>query len=245
MVQDMPAIFVRLCSKIIGLASIGILALVLIIPTVCHAQADRSPQENIRAFFRSVIGEWIGTCEQTTDGEPADNKYFHAVVKQVDDSTFESRFEYFRLDKSTGAPIRAGETLIVTTLEADGIAKSKITGRGTVLVNNRPKDQVHELSEALICAGINGMEGQGSGTISVSGMPFGLGKNGKIEDSKSAWSLDGEIMTVHQLLKIGFRALFFTKHFRIAARYTASRGSDMVGLMKRSSLTAGADREQI
>lgn len=210
-----------------------ILALVII-------SAAYSQQGDARAFFRSLAGEWVGTCEQTTDGKSPDNKYFHAVVKQLDNNIFESRFEYYRFDPKSRTAVRAGEAVITTTVGPDGIARSKATGQCTVLVDNQPKSQKHEVNEVLSFAGNNSMQGQGIGTIKVSGMPLGLGKNGKIDNAVTTWSLDSGVMTVHQTLKAGFKALFFKKSFMIVAHYSAKHGSDVVNLMKKNmQVTAG------
>lgn len=203
---------------------------VVLISTSSPAQSAAS-QASPRSFFRSIIGEWVGTCEQSTDGKQADNKYFHAVVRQIDDSTFDSQFEYFRLDKKTGSPLRIGNSTVTTTVAADGTARNKITGKGIVLVNNEPKNQTHSLLEVLSCASAGSMQGQGSGTIKVGGMPLGLGKNGKVQSATSAWSISNGILNICQTLKIGFRALVFKKKFDVIARYTARRGSDVVSLM--------------
>ena len=218
-------------SAIISLTTIT-LALT-IISAAAYSQPSPS-QGDARAFFHSLAGEWVGTCEQTTDGESPDNKYFHAVVKQLDNNIFESRFEYYRFDPKSKTAVRAGEAVITTTVGPDGIARSKATGQGTVLVNKQPKSQKHEVNEVLGFAGNNSMQGQGSGTIKISGMPLGLGKNGKIDNATTIWTLSNEVMTVHQTLKAGFRALFFKKHFSIVAHYSARRGSDVVSLMKKN-----------
>ena len=223
-----------------AIALFAMVVSVLIIISVAYSQPNPS-RGDARAFFRSLAGEWVGTCEQTTDGEPAENKYFHAIVKQIDNDIFESRFEYYRFDTKSRTAVRAGDAVITTTIGPDGIARSKATGQGTVLVNNQPKNQKHELSEVLSYAENNSMQGQGSGTIKVSGMPFGLGRNGKIDNATTTWSLNSGVMTVHQTLKAGFRALFFMKHFEIVAHYSAKRGSDIAGLIKRDAQVAAQE----
>jgi len=199
------------------------------------AQPCGGPQGGLGAFLRQITGEWIGICEQTTDGEKAEDKFFHALVKQIDDTTFESCFEYYRVDRKTGQPIRAGGSTVVTTIGPDGEAKSRITGRGIVLVYEKPKNQAHELLEVVRAAGASGLTSEGKGKIRVSGMPFGLGKNGRIANARSAWTLENGELTVHQTFRLGFRALVFTKHFNVVAHYTARRGSDVAGLINNST----------
>lgn len=196
------------------------------------------PQASAGAFFASAVGEWVGMCEQTTDGDAADDKYFRAVVTKVDEDTFESRFEYYRFDREAGAPLRVGDMLVRTTVNPDGTAVNTVTGQGTVLVDYDPKPQEYELSEVLTCTGPNSLEGRGSGRVKVGGLPFGLGKNGRISEAESTWSLADGVMTVHQSLKAGFRVLFFTKSFHIEAYYTAERGSDVAALIARQTQVA-------
>lgn len=216
------------------------LAMAIFMPVAAYAQDAPAAQGGTAEFFQKIAGEWIGTCEQSTDGERADNKYFRATVKQLSANTFESRFEYFRVDSKTGEPLRVGESTVLTTIGSDGMAQSSISGKGTVLVNNSPKPQQHKLSETVRSVGSCSLEGDGKGTISVGGMPLGLGKNGKVLNAKSSWLLNNGALTVHQTLKVGFRALVFNKKFSVVAHYTAKRGTDIAGLMaKRNQVSAG------
>jgi hypothetical protein len=219
------------------------LGLVLAIAAAGHAQPSVSPQGDAADFFRKAVGEWIGTCEQSTDGKQAENKYFHAVIKQVDACSFSGQFDYYRFDTKTGSPLRIGQSTFAVTIEPDGTARSKITGQGVVMVDKDPKQQKHELLEVLTCTG-GGLQGKGNGTISVSGMPLGLGKNGKVKNAASVWSINNDVLTMSQSLKVGFRALIFTKSFKFDARYTARRGTDVASLMPKvyAMPTGGASR---
>lgn len=190
-------------------------------------------------FFGKVVGDWIGVCEQTTDGEKADDKYFHATVTRKDANTFETYFEYFRADK-TGAPVRAGESTAITTIR-DGVASSKVTGKGFVLVYQKPKSQRHEIQEVTRGVTRDSLRSDGKGSISVMGMPLGLGKNGKA-DVKTTWSINGDSFTIRQKVKIVFRALFIKKTFDVTANYTAHRGADVAQLMTRRGASAQASR---
>jgi adenosylcobinamide amidohydrolase len=51
----------------------------------------------------------------------------------------------------------------MSTVGSDGIARSKIVGKGTVLVDYKPKDQEYKISEVLTCTSASGMESEGSG----------------------------------------------------------------------------------
>lgn len=184
-----------------------------------------------KGFFKSLVGEWIGTCQQSTDGQQAENKYFHGVIKQVNDTTFTSRFDYYRQDPRTGGPLPIGESNITTTIAPDGTVNNKITGKGTMMVNKQPKNQEHELNEVLSGATSACLQGTGGGSLKVYGMPLGLGKNGKISNGKSTWSLSNGVLSINQNLTASFRALFVKKSFAFAAQYTARRGSNVASIM--------------
>lgn len=190
---------------------------------------------DVKGFLSNLVGEWVGTCEQTTDGEETDDKYFHAVVKKLDNGSYEGTFNYYRLDQSTGEPLSIGSTTVVTSVAEDGAATSDITGKGIVLVDEKPKNQEHKLSEKIMCIGDKCLESKGSGTISVSGMPLGLGKNGKVKDSISTWSMKDDVLYISQKLRVGFKALVFTKNFDVEAKYVARRGTDIASLMRQNT----------
>jgi hypothetical protein len=206
------------------------LTLIFAASTFAHAQGQSS-QCNTGDFFRKILGEWIGVCEQTTDGERADDKYFHVAINKTGENGFESRFEYYRLDPKTGAPVRAGESTVVTTVGPDGLACSKITGKGSVMVYKSLKTQQHSIWEVAKPVGPSGVHSEGKGTICVSGMPLGLGKNGKVTSTKSTWTLSDGGLLIQQTLKVGFRALFVGKSFDVTANYKAKRGTDVASLM--------------
>lgn len=193
--------------------------------------SPNAPEQTTSEFFSTIVGEWIGACEQTTNGERVGDKYFHAVIRRTDDNTFESRFEYYKLDQKTGKSVRVGQTTVTTTIAQDGTAQSQIIGSGTILVDNKPRNQRHQLTETVKRVGEDRLEGTGGGAIRVSGMPLGLGKNGKIKSAQTRWFLDGDTLTIHQSLKIEFRALIFKKSFAVECNYTARPGSDLAALM--------------
>ena len=206
-------------------------ALAVALSAAAFGEPFPSSHSSMRDFFCAIVGEWIGTCKQTTNAEQAETKYFHGVVEQLDPDTFESKFQYYRLDKETGDALSAGETTVITTLQPDGAATSKMTGKGEVLINNKPKNQEHELTEVVKCVDDGRLEGEGSGVIRVSGMPLGLGKKGKVRKAESSWSLDNGVLTIYQSLNVRFSILFLKKSFDVTAHYTATRGSDVASLM--------------
>ena len=199
------------------------------------AYAKAAPQQNTDAktFLKSIIGEWVGKCEQSTDGIKADDKYFHAVVKQVNSNTFHTKFEYYRYGKNNNSPLRIGESTVTTVIEKDGRAQSKMTGSGVVLVNNKPKKQTNQLTEKLTAADAYTLNGEGCGKICVLGMPFGLGKNGTINTAKSIWTIKNGELSIEQSIIAGFRASIFSKTFSVTAHYVAKHGKDIAHFMNK------------
>lgn len=193
---------------------------------------------NVGEFFHSLVGDWVGTCEQSTDGVKADNKYFRASVQQLGPSEYETRFEYFKADKTTGKSVQIGESQVKTVVGPNGAATSVITGKGTVLVNNKPKPQEHELTEKQTCIDLCSLRGVGGGKVKVSNMPLGLGSKGTVRESKTDWSLKDGVLSIDQKLRVAFSVLVFSKSFTLEAHYTARRGSDVAGLMARRSLVS-------
>jgi len=208
--------------------------LTIALAALCIAQAACAATDDARSFFSSIVGEWIGTCHQSTNGIQADDKYFHAVVRRADANTFVSSFDYYRADNNTGRPIAIGTSSVSTSIGPNGIAQNRIQGKGTMLVDQKPKQQEHDFKEVLSVAP-DGLHGQGSGTLSVFGMPFGLGRNGKIQNATSRWALHDGVLTINQAILAGFRALFFTKNFNVVATYTARRGTNVANLITRPS----------
>ena len=197
--------------------------------------AARAYEADAAEFYRSITGDWVGTCEQNTDGQPAEKKFFCANIRQTNPSTFESRFDYFRIDAATGKAVRAGDASVVISINPDGAAAARIVGKGTILVDHKPKPQQHEFTETQVCRSPGTLEGVTSGTIKISNMPLGLGKNGKIRSGRSSWRFSGDALSIDQKLTVGFRVLFFSKNFDVEAHYTARRGSDIAGLISRGS----------
>ena len=211
-------------------------------PTVA-AEPGGAP-DNVASFLHGLVGEWVGTCVQSTNAKAAENKYFHAVIKQTGPDGYETVFEYYRLDPQTGAPIKVGATTMSTTVAPDGTATNRITGKADVLIDpTTRKPEQHDLSEVLRVSPAGGLEGTGSGTIKVSGMPLGAGKSGRVREYHSTWSQRNGVLSMHQRLNAKFRVLFFSKSFAIIADYTARRGSDIAGLMKRASDYARGARQ--
>ena len=112
-------------------------------------------------------------------------------------------------------------------------ATNSITGNGQVLIDPKTsKHEQHDLSEVLHVSPSGGLQGSGSGRISVSGMILRMCKNGKVKDYRRARTMSNEARKISQELKVKFRLLILSKSFGITAEFTGNRGSDIVGLMK-------------
>lgn len=194
--------------------------------------ASRAQSNDPGSFFKSIVGEWIGVCEQSTDGQQADNKYFHVTFKEAGPGSFVGQFNYYRVDRKTGKPLHIGDSTISTTIDSGGTVHNSIVGKGSVLINETDsKDEEHQVSEVLTPSSQGSFSGKGEGKISVFGMPLGFGKNGKVQDATSSWAMSDGVLTINQKLKAKFKALFVGKSFSITANSTAKRGTDVFSLM--------------
>jgi hypothetical protein len=214
------------------LCACAVLLLSLAVPKASSAQTAAEPQTTTAQLYKTLAGEWVGTCEQTTDGEPTENKYFQAVIKETSPNVFTSTFTYFKSDGATDKPVQIGSTKVVSTVQPDGTVKNDIQGEGTVLVENKPKNQTHKLSEVLTAEGHSSYSGKIGGKISVDGLPFGLGKNGRVSSGTSTYALNGDVLTINQKVTATFKILIAKKSFNITMNSTAKRGTDVAALMK-------------
>lgn len=206
--------------------------------TLAHAPAlaeegTAPPLTTIAEFFRSVTGEWIGVCKQSTDKDAAEDKYFKAIIKESSPCLFEARFDYYRPD-CKGGVLHIGTSNVTASITATG-ATGRVVGNGEVLVERKVKKQEHDLVETLTVAAPGVVMGRGSGSLKVSGMPLGLGKLGKVRDDQSTWRLSNGTLCVQQSLNIVFKALFISKSFRVDAAYTAVRGTDVSALIPKQT----------
>ena len=192
----------------------------------------------IAEFFRGITGEWVGVCRQSTDGQCADDKYFHVSIREEGASCYSARFDYYRLD-SSGALSRIGGSSVIVTVAPDCSATGRVTGNGEVLVDHKPRRQEHDLTESFALVGEGQMQARGKGTLKVSGMPLGLGKLGKVRDDQSSWVVSNDTLSICQRLNISFRALCFGRSYKIEACYSAVRGNDVSSqLPKRAADTS-------
>ena len=201
-----------------------IACLTLISPSYC--EPVKPAPGSIGEFFHGIVGEWVGVCKQSTNDQAADDKYFHVVITDKGSGQFSAKFEYFRVNDD-GSLTRIGVSDVSATVSSANQASTRIVGSGELLVDDKPKKQEHDVTEVLSSTGSGTVEGHGTGTLKVMGMPLGLGKLGKVRDDQSSWSQSGATLSIHQSLSIVFRALCFSKSFRFDAEYTAVRGSNV------------------
>ena len=215
-------------SKAIVLA-ILILTVVVAMP----AFAQPVPSSGAVDFYQKIVGDWVGTYEHTTDGEQAEDIYFKFSVRQAYPNSFNGQFAYFRLNQATGDPEPAGTATIQSTVQPDGTVRNVIAGDGTILIENKLKQQSYNLVETL-SSSTCGLSGDIGGKVSVSGLPFGVGKNGRVSSGSSAWSLDGDNLTINQSIRAGFKILLFSKSYSLLASSKCTRGTDVAALINKA-----------
>jgi len=215
------------------------LALIISYTGVGYAQKPAPPPKDIQSFFSEISGEWIGTVDQYTDAVKADTKYFHATIKQPSTNTYVAVFEYYRLYKNAQAPVQIGVTTMTSVVTPNGTATNTISGNGDVFIDPKTsKHEQHDLSEVMHMTGATGLIGKGSGKINVSGIAFGAGKNGKVTEYTSAWTLDKDVLSINEQFKVTFKVLFFAKHYNIIYNFKAKPGNNIAALMKSAAGSA-------
>jgi len=217
------------------------LALILnpMVYTAGWAQAN-TPPGSIREFIHGLVGEWVGSYEESTDGEKADNRYFRAVIRQSGPDSYEAVFNYYKPDPQTGALMKIGCSTVNTKLSPDGTATNTITGDGQVRVESgRLKPERHQLCEVLCLSPAGAVQGRGNGRIQVSGIPMGLGKNGRMVDYCSTWSKSNGLLKMSRQFKARFKVLGISKSYDIKAEFTARPGSNLNEVMKIAESSLG------
>jgi len=225
------------------LRTLLIVVALAIVSATAGAQSNQPATGGMEAqplaeFFRSIVGEWVGVCKQSTDGQPTDDKYFHAVISETEPGSFNARFDYYGVDAG-GALAKVGGSSVTATIDASGLsATGKIIGDGVVSLDRKLRKQEHNITESLASTSAGAIEARGAGTFKVLGMPLGLGKLGKVRDDQSVWSLANGTLSIRQSLSIVFRALCFSKVFKVDASYSAVRGSDVSSQMPKQASAA-------
>jgi hypothetical protein len=192
-------------------------------------------------FFATLLGEWVGTAQQRVDDQEPLTRYFHLAVRRRDAQTFVTTIRYYRPNPKTGALEEAGSERGTSSLQPDGTVQRRLEGTGTVLVNYRPKPETHSAAgSARPTAG--GLEGEASGTIKVDGLPFGLGRRGRIEQAREEWSVRGGVLSGRTTIRARFRALFTTRRFKVETTCRGERGSDVAAVAAKRSAKRASSR---
>ena len=198
------------------------------------ADPVEAPAASSERFLAGLVGSWVGTARQFVDDGAPVTRYFHLIVRRRDMRTFETRFRYYRTNPRTGALEEAGHDQGTSVLEADGSVRRHLKGSGTVLVQFRPKPERHSAAGRARATAAGRLEGDATGTIQVDGLPFGLGRQGKIESAWEEWSVRDGRLTGRTAIVARFRALLTTRRFRIETICTARRGTDVKALAARA-----------
>lgn len=215
---------VRSCL-VLFLAFLGTVVLSPAISRTVHADASSA-----RSFFEGIVGDWVGACDEVV-GNDTQTRYFRVNVKQISSDAYQSHFTYYKIDGKSGKEVPDGSMLIQTTVHPDGTGINSVSGNGSVLFDCRCLKQEFTLTEALTATSDGRLLGRGSGRNSVRGIPFGLGRNGKLLDTKTDWSVEKGSLCMRQSLKARYRSLCFSRNFLFKATYTAQKGSSLAAVM--------------
>jgi hypothetical protein len=198
----------------------------------------------VENFFNSLVGDWVGTYEEVTNGEKAETRYFRAVIKQPNPASCETVFEYYRFDRTSNSPVKVGASSIITCILPDGTGQSTTVGDGQVKVDDHTlQPEKHRITEVLRWSpGGGGLEGRGQGSINVSGVAMNLGKNGKILDYRSTCSQSDGILKMSRQFRIKFKVLCFSKSYNVKTDFVARPGRDLAGLTKSLESKAGPEK---
>jgi len=204
---------------------------------LCLARVSAQPpnldSSCAKNFSSQIMGDWVGVRDQTADGVKVPIQYFRLNVRRTSDESFSSRISYFRYDDKASELRPCGEDDIVTDIGKDGTGASHITGTCEAYVNGSPKPAKHTIDEIFKMVGKNRLEGSGRGSVSVTGTPLGMGKNGKISKSTTVWLLSEDTLTIRQHTRAKFSFLCFGKSCEVESTYNAHRGTDLASLMKK------------
>lgn len=228
----------------IGIAIIAQLTVAL----WAHASQTTQPQ-TATSFMQSMIGEWIGTFNQSTDQVRADPKYFRAVVRQTGPDSYETVFRYYKLDPDTQELVDAGTERVGTTVAADGTVQNILDGQGEVLIDPETlKWEQHEFSEKLELSSPGTLQGRGTGNIVVSDTPSEEGKDGEIVDYASTWSMrDGGNggMRITQEFQVKFKVLFFRRTYVITMEHDVRRGNNISEIIGSDDVSGAPRRDPV
>lgn len=228
-------------KRVVGLGLVlGVIAAVLGMPHRLHASASASTAEQ---FYQRILGDWVGTSVSRFDDEEPTTNYFHVKITRSSPRTFREEYVYWRRNPDTGVLEPSGTQTNTATIEPDGTVRCVSSGRGTILIDYKPRKKQWQAKGSGACVAPDQFCAEVSGTVSVEGMPFGLGRKGRIQKGVASWSLrDGHLIGRTEV-DSRFRAVVFTKRFRLVTELRAERGSDVHALAARTPApTAAAHR---
>jgi hypothetical protein len=178
-------------------------------------------------FYVRVLGQWVGTTTSRLDGAQPVTGYFHLVVTRVDDNTFREEYTFYRVHPKTGVLECSGTQTDLSTIEGDGVVHRTCKGSGTILIDFKPKNQAFEAAGEAHFASPEHLDAEVKGKIAVDGMPLNLGKNGKLRKATASWSIEEGKLVGQTQVETSFRALLFTRRYRIQTELRAQRGTSV------------------
>lgn len=197
--------------------------------------------EAAQQFYTRVLGEWVGTAvSRLNDAQPVTG-YFHLAISRVDDHTFREEYTFYRVHPRTGALERSGTQSILSSIDSRAVIHQACRGKGTILIDLRPKNQSFEASGEAHFTLPDHLESAASGTITVEGMPLNLGKHGQLRKATAAWSLEGGELVGQTRVETKFRAWLFAKRFRFETQLRARRGADVQAVAGRAPAVSRRD----
>jgi hypothetical protein len=189
-------------------------------PSSAHAPSAQQ-------FYTHVLGHWVGTTVSRLNGDPPVTGYFHLVVTRVGENTFQEEYTFYRVHPKTGALERSGTQLDLSTIDSTGMVHRSCKGSGTILIDFKPKNQAFEATGEAHFSGSDRLEAEVKGKIAVDGMPLNLGKNGKLRKATASWALEDGKLVGQTHVETSFRALLFTKRYRVETELRAQRGTSV------------------
>jgi hypothetical protein len=178
-------------------------------------------------FYNRVLGHWVGTTVSRLDSDPPVTGCFHLLITRVGENAFQEDYTFYRIHPKTGLLELSGTQLDLSTIDTSGSIHQCCKGSGTILIDFKPKNQAFEASGEGRFTGPDCLEAEVTGKIAVDGMPLNLGKNGKLRKATASWSLEDGKLVGETHVETSFRALLFTKRYRIETQLRAQRGADV------------------
>jgi hypothetical protein len=178
-------------------------------------------------FYARLLGHWVGTTVSHLDRDPPVTGYFHLLVTRIGENAFQEEYTFYRVHPKTGALERSGTQLDLSTIDSIGAIHRSCKGSGTILIDFKPKNQAFEATGEGRFTSPDRLEAEVKGKIAVDGMPLNLGKNGKLRKATASWSLEDGKLIGQTHVETSFRALLFTKRYRVETELRAQRGASV------------------